>query len=61
MKPSRKQDMQHLHKGYSLLKDAIDEFAMIYYKDSVMANAYRKLGDIEDMIYQAITDNRRAV
>lgn len=52
--------MQHLHKGYSLLKDAIDEFAMIYYKDSVMANAYRTLGVMEDKVYQMVTDNRRA-
>ena len=61
MKPSRKQDGEHIRNGYALLKEAIDEFAQVHRKDAIIAHVYRALGNIEDMVYQAITENRRAV
>lgn len=61
MKNTRKNDAQHLRQGYALLKEAIDEFAQVYYKDNVMAHAYRVLGAIEETLYQMITENRRAM
>ena len=58
--PSRKQDQQHLRAGYALLKEAIDEFAQVYYKDNILAHAVRTLVAIEDTIYQMVTDRRNA-
>jgi hypothetical protein len=61
MKPSKRQDMEHMRTGYALLKEALDEFLMVYRKDNVMAKAVRTLGAIEDTIYQYVTDNGRAM
>lgn len=58
--PSRKQDQQHLRAGYALLKEALDEFAQVYYKDNILAHTVRTLGAIEDTIYQMVTEKRRA-
>lgn len=58
--PSRKQDLQHLRAGYALLKEALDEFSQMYYKDNIMAHTVRTLGAIEDTIYQMVTEKRRA-
>ena len=60
MKPTRKEDRQHLVTGYALLKEALDEFQMIYNKDNTMAHTVRKLGAIEDTIYQLVTARRGA-
>ena len=54
--PSRKQDRKHLHDGYALLKEALDEFLQVYRKDNVLVHTVRTLGAIEDTIYQMITD-----
>lgn len=60
MKPTVKQDMQHLRSGYALLHEALDEFLQVYRKDNILAHAVRVLGAIEDTIYQMIT-SRRAI
>lgn len=59
-KPSRREDAEHLRTGYALLKDALDELLMVYQKDNILAHAVRVLGAIEDTLYQAITEQRRA-
>ena len=60
MKPSRREDAEHLRTGYALLKDALDELQMVYRKDNVLAHTVRTLGAIEDTIYQMVTDRRNA-
>jgi hypothetical protein len=60
MKPTVKQDMQHLRNGYALLHEALDEFLQVYRKDNILAHTVRVLGAIEDTIYQMIT-SRRAI
>lgn len=61
MKPSKRQDMEHMRTGYALLKEALDELLQVYRKDNVLAKAVRTLGAIEDTIYQYVTEDRRAM
>lgn len=61
MKPSKRQDAEHLRTGYALLKEALDELLQVYRKDNVLAKTVRTLGVIEDTIYQYVTDDRRAM
>lgn len=61
MKPSRKQDMEHLRTGYALLKQALDDLLQVYRKDNILAHMVRTMGAMEDTLYQMVTENRRAM
>lgn len=60
MKPSAKQDREHLKTGYALLKEALDELMQVYQKDRIMAHAVRVLGEVEDNLYEVITSQKGA-
>lgn len=57
--PSKAEDREHMRKGYALLKEALDEFDLVYRKDNIMARTVRMLSAIEDTIYQYVTEERR--
>lgn len=59
VKPSKKQDAEHLRNAYAQLVDTIDELSQVYRKDNTLAHTYRVLRAIEDTMYQYITDMRR--
>ena len=57
-KTMRRNDAEHLRNAYALLKECIDELAQVYYKDNILAHAFRVLGAIEDTMYQMISTRR---
>ena len=54
--PTKAEDREHMRQGYALLKEALDEFDLVFLKDNIMARTVRTLSAIEDTIYQYVNE-----
>lgn len=59
--PNEKENAEHLHKGYTLLLEAVRELQRVYRKDNVLAHAVNVLGAAENTLYEymAVSDRRK--
>ena len=57
--PNEKENVEHLRKGYALLREAVRELQRVYRKDNVLAHAVNVLGAVEDTLYEYAAQDRR--
>lgn len=53
------QDRRHLNMAYVQLHDALNELESVFKKDNALTHMVRKLGAMEDTLFEYITPTRR--
>lgn len=53
------QDSLHLKMGYVKLHETLNELQMVYAKDNIIAYMVRKLGAMEDTLFEYVVPDRR--
>lgn len=54
------QDSMRLKMAYIHLHDALNELQQVWHKDNVVAHMVRRLGAMEDTLFEYVTPSRKA-